>query len=63
MTKIKMWKVVFTPSNHPFSSYDEIDVIARNVKHAIIEAQKIRKGQMYNRIQNVTQVELLVTAD
>jgi len=63
MTKVKMWKVIFAPSNRPFNSYDEIDVVARNVKHAIEEAQKIRRGQMHNRIQNVTEVELLVTAD
>ena len=63
MTKVKMWKVVFAPSNRIFSSYDILNVVARNVRHAILEAQKIRRGQMHNRIQNVTEVELLVTED
>lgn len=48
----KIWEV-------EFGNYTKIDVVAINIKEAIKRARSQRRGEYWNRIQDITKVELL----
>lgn len=51
----RIWKVVY-------GNWTSIKIVAPNVKAAINEARKLRKGQYNNRIQDITEVILVAEA-
>ena len=54
--KIRIWEI-------KFRDFDRINVVAPNIKEAIEKARILRKGQYLNRVQDITNAEILAEED